>query len=89
MDKNEIVIMKNKFDTIAHYDEESQIEFWYARELQPALGYARWENFQTAIKKAKISCESAGIVVSDHFRDITKMVGIGSNTTREIKKRGE
>lgn len=84
MDKNEIVIMKNKFDAIAHYDEESQIEFWYARELQPALGYARWENFQTAIKKAKTSCESAGIVVSDHFRDITKMVGIGSNTTREI-----
>lgn len=84
MDKNEIVIMKNKFDAIAHYDEESQIEFWYARELQPALGYARWENFQTAIKKAKTSCESSGIVVSDHFRDITKMVGIGSNTTREI-----
>lgn len=84
MDKNEIVIMKNKFDAIAHYDEESQIEFWYARELQPALGYARWENFQTAIKKAKTSCESAGIIVSDHFRDITKMVGIGSNTTREI-----
>ena len=52
--------------------------------MQPALGYARWENFQTAIKKAKTSCESAGIVVSDHFRDITKMVGIGSNTTREI-----
>ncbi len=84
MDKNEIVIMKNKFDAIAHYDEESQIEFWYARELQPALGYARWENFQTAIKKAKTSCESAGIMVSDHFRDVTKMVGIGSNTTREI-----
>lgn len=84
MDKNEIVIMKNKFDAIAHYDEESQIEFWYARELQPALGYARWENFQTAIKKAKTSCESAGIIVSDHFRDVTKMVGIGSNTTREI-----
>lgn len=84
MDKNEIVIMKNKFDAIAHYDEESQIEFWYARELQPALGYARWENFQTAIKKAKTSCESAGILVSDHFRDITKMVVIGSNTTREI-----
>ena len=84
MDKNEIVIMKNKFDAIAHYDEESQIEFWYARELQPALGYARWENFQTAIKKAKTSCESAGILVSDHFRDVTKMVGIGSNTTREI-----
>lgn len=84
MDKNEIVIMKNKFDAIAHYDEESQIEFWYARELQPALGYARWENFQTAIKKAKTSCESAGITVSDHFRDVTKMVGIGSNTTREI-----
>jgi DNA-damage-inducible protein D len=84
VDKNEIVIMKNKFDAIAHYDEESQIEFWYARELQPALGYARWENFQTAIKKAKTSCESAGIMVSDHFRDVTKMVGIGSNTTREI-----
>lgn len=84
VDKNEINTLKSRFDQIAHFDDDANIEFWYARELQPALGYARWENFYTAIKRAKSSCESSGITITDHFRDITKMVDIGSNTTREI-----
>ena len=33
MDRNEIITMKSQFDAIAHYDDEAQIEFWYAREL--------------------------------------------------------
>lgn len=86
MDKNEINVLKSKFDKIAHYDENIRIEFWYARELQSALGYIRWENFDTAIKRAKTSCENAGITVTDHFRDVTKMVDIGSNTTCKISE---
>lgn len=52
--------------------------------MQSALGYIRWENFDTAIKRAKTSCESADVTVTDHFRDVTKMVDIGSNITRKI-----
>jgi DNA-damage-inducible protein D len=28
------------------------IEFWFARDLQTHLGYARWGSFQTAIQSA-------------------------------------
>ena len=56
------------------------IEFWFARYLQAPLGYARWENFQTAIQKAAESCEAAGHAASDHFRGVTKMIGLGNNS---------
>jgi len=84
MDKQEIATLKSQFDELAHIDEESHIEFWFARELQPALGYARWENFETAIHRAKTSCQTIGIPVPDHFRDVTKMVALGSGSSREI-----
>lgn len=60
------------------------IEFWFARDLQAPLGYARWENFQTAIQRAMESCEAAGHAASDHFRGVTKMVELGSGSKREI-----
>ncbi len=63
----------------------SGVEFWSARELQSILGYSRWENFVNAINKAKIACENADSNVSDHFRDITKMVSIGSGGQREVE----
>ena len=44
MDSNQVVQLKNVFDQIVHITEDG-IEFWYARELQSALGYTRWENF--------------------------------------------
>lgn len=46
------------------------IEFWFARDLQTPLGYARWENFQTAIQRAMQSCEASGYAVLDHFRGV-------------------
>jgi DNA-damage-inducible protein D len=52
--------------------------------LQPILGYQRWENFINAVDKAKKTCGNSGEVISDHFRDFTKMVSLGSNAEREI-----
>ena len=71
MDSNQIAKLKATFDDIAHLTEDG-VEFWYARELQSVLGYARWENFTNAISKAKISCETSGIEVHECFRDVTK-----------------
>lgn len=73
MDKNKLITLKSMFDEIVHTTEDG-IEYWLARELQPLLGYARWENFKNTINKAKVSCETGNVAIDDHFRDITKMV---------------
>ena len=51
----------------------------------PLLGYERWKNFDKAIGRAVESCRTSGIEVSDHFREVTKMVRLGSGSQREIK----
>ena len=77
MDTQSIVTYKSAFDAIMHEimaDDGSQMEVWYARELQQVCGYARWENFQVAINRAKDSCNSQNISIDDHFRDVTKTI---------------
>jgi DNA-damage-inducible protein D len=59
------------FRDARHVDDDG-IEFWLARELSPLLGYRRWDNFETAMGRAKIACAAAEEEVSDHFRDVTK-----------------
>lgn len=66
-------------------DEQSDIEFWFARDLQQPLGYARWENFLTVINKAMAACEGTGVSVDDHFRGVTKMVTLGSGSERPVE----
>jgi DNA-damage-inducible protein D len=63
---------------------ESGIEYWLARDLQHLLGYAKWDNFQSVISKAKTACEVSGHAIADHFADVGKMVEIGSGAPREI-----
>jgi hypothetical protein len=57
------------FDSIRRIDENNQ-EFWSARELMPLLGYSKWQRFEDAIERAKISCEKAGHSVDAHFRHL-------------------
>ena len=85
MDKKRIEIIKNKFDSVIHNIEDEQIEFWFARELMPLLGYERWENFENAIFRAMDSCKSSNIAVSDHFREVTKMIQAGKGAKRKVK----
>ena len=88
MDIQRINQHKQTFDEIMHFiksdDDKEQVEVWFARELQNVLGYARWENFQVAIGRAVESCKSQGISVDDHFREVTKMVVLGSGAQREV-----
>ena len=89
MDKQSIIQYKSTFDAIETYIEsdngKEHIEVWFARDLQKVLGYARWENFQTAINRAVESCNTQGVNVDDHFREVTKMVKLGSGAEREVK----
>lgn len=89
MDRNSIIQYKTDFDSIANYitgdDGKEQVEVWFARDLQTLLGYARWENFQTAIGRAVDSCKSLNVNVDDHFREVTKMITLGKGGQREVK----
>lgn len=72
------------FEEISNTDTENDVEFWYARELQECLGYARWENFVVAIGRAIESCKSTAIEYRDHFREVTKLIVHGKGGKREI-----
>ncbi len=88
MDIQKIRQYKSAFDLIAKEvkdEDNNTIEIWYARELQQVLGYARWENFVVAIGRAMESCKTLGISVDDHFREVTKMVQLGSGSQREVQ----
>ena len=85
MDKKRIIQIKEQFDCVIHSDKASNIEFWYARELMHLLGYERWENFDKAISRAIDSCDTSGIDVSDHFREVTKMIETGKGAHRYVK----
>lgn len=76
--------LKNRFDALSQRIPDENVEFWFARDLMEPLGYARWENFQTAIKRAIESCETTGYDPDNHFRGVTKMVSLGSGAERAI-----
>ena len=40
------------FESIKHIDENGA-EFWYARELQVALEYTEWRNFEKSSEEIK------------------------------------
>ncbi len=71
------------FDSIKHLNPYN-VEYWEARELQPLLGYKKWEQFEQVIKKAMVSCETTGNIVDDHFPAGRKMVKLGSGAERPV-----
>ena len=85
MDCNAIKKRSTLFDEFAH--EEDGVEFWCARNLMEPLGYARWENFDEAVKRAMVSCENNETPVDSHFREVTKMVksGVASVPRKDYK----
>lgn len=84
MKKEIITRLHTNFEQIVQVEEDTGMEFWLARDLQELLGYAKWDNFSKVIGKAKISCETAGYVQSDHFLDVGKMITLGKGGQREI-----
>ena len=75
---------KKIFEDIKHIDENRK-EFWYARELMPALEYSKWERFSNVIGNAKRSCENSGYNVEDHFPNVGKMINLGNGGKRKAE----
>jgi len=57
----------------------------YSRKKVLALHIYVWQNFVDVIKKAMISCETTGNIVTDHFTAGSKMVDIGSRAKRGVQ----
>ena len=85
MERESFQGLKDQLDALMRRIDEFDVEFWFARELMLVLGYSRWENFQVALHRAITSCNSTGYNPDDHFRGVTKLVGIGSSTKRPIE----
>jgi len=86
MNKELIIQMQVQFDELAQtHPEEPIVEFWFARDLQEPLGYARWENFQTAIQRSIESCKTTGYEPEHHFRGVTKLITHGKGGQREVE----
>lgn len=83
MEKQIIQSLTESFESFAHKTEEG-IEFWLGRDLQYLLGYAKWDNFQNVISKAKTACELSSIQVSDHFADVGKTIEMPKTAKKEI-----
>ena len=71
------------FEDIKHIDEYGN-EYWYARELQVALDYKKWQKFENVIENAKIACENSDNAVSDHFTQVGKMINTGKTAKRKV-----
>lgn len=83
MEQELIVQLHTNFEDAA--EEYEGVTFGRAREIQKLLEYARWEDFETAIERARIACINSDHDPEDHFREVPKMVEIGSGSTRRIK----
>lgn len=84
MDRQIILELTETFEGHAQ-QTDSGVEYWLARDLQVLLGYAKWENFQNVLTRAKTACEVSGHDPANHFPEVRKMVDLGSGSRREIE----
>ena len=63
---------------------ENGIEFWFARDLQHLLWYAKWDNFLNVISKAKTAIEVSNEKINDHFAEVGKTIKMPKWAEKEI-----
>lgn len=77
------VQQKKLFDDLRHFDENGN-EFWFARELQEALQYTQWRNFQKVISTAQIACKISQQAVADHFAEVSKTIAMPKGASKKV-----
>jgi DNA-damage-inducible protein D len=85
--KNEdhsLIPTKLSFEDLKKFNQHG-IEYWSARELQPHLGYSKWQRFENAIEKAIESCRQSGNDPDHHFTDSGNPIISGKGRTQTIE----
>jgi len=64
--------IENLIDQFENAGQETggRDKVWLARDLQRLLGYKRWEDFDSVIKKAIVACANSGHDPVDHFQEV-------------------
>ena len=75
---------ENTFESIKHLDDYGN-EYWYARELQKALDYKDWRNFEKVIDKAIISAKNSFSNSEDWVVEVNKPIKTGKGKEEIIK----
>jgi DNA-damage-inducible protein D len=74
------------FDRIRRTDEHG--EWWSARDLQPLLGYLRWEDFRNSIERAKIAINNSGQTADLHASERSEASGRTARTNYKLSRYG-
>lgn len=75
---------KKTFEDIKHIDDYGS-EQWYAKELQIALEYKEWRNFEKVLKKAVISAKNGDNTDEVWLVDLNKPIITGKGKEEFIK----
>lgn len=65
------------FDAIRR-TRDGGTEYWSARDLQPFMGYIKWQDFQNAIDRAKVAAANAGHETSAMFTQVSQLTDAGN-----------
>ncbi|MEL6503776.1 MAG: DNA damage-inducible protein D [Pseudomonadota bacterium] len=60
-------------------------EYWFAREIQPILGYDKWQNFENVMRRAEDAMRGTGIDPSHHLTEISKQSEAGNGASQTVK----
>lgn len=72
------------FESIKHVDEDGN-EYWEARELQKALEYKDWRNFDKVINKAIISAKNSTNTDGDWVVEVNKPIKTGKGKEELVR----
>ena len=78
-DKNFINTVVPNYENASPFDQIMQVdklgvEVVTARQLQPLLGYSKWQRFEETIERAKLACQNSGYEIKDNFTDAGNLV---------------
>lgn len=79
-----LITSSTSFESLKKLNDHG-VEYWSARDLQPLLGYAKWQRFENALKKAIESCKTSGNNPDHHFTGSGKQIEFGKGATQMVE----